>query len=233
MMVDMPSPTARRQQTPAERTTGRRDRRRALLDGALVVFAADGYSRASIDAIARTAGVSSRTIYNQFGDKAGLFEAVIIDSAERVAAAQIVTVQRYLGKIVDIEADLIEFGRVWATHSPDYAPHFALVRQVIADADHIPEAALRGWQEAGPLRVRREIAEHLRRIAEAGHLSIQDPDIAASHLVQLVTGEVNARGLHGTRALPQAEIDRLVDAGVHAFLHGYAGQASSRGPGRV
>lgn len=198
------------------------DKRRALLDGALIVFAADGYSRASVDNIARAAGVSSRTIYNQFGDKATLFEAVIVDSARRVADAQIITVQRLLGKIVDLEADLIEFGRVWATPSPDYAPHFALVRQVAADAAHIPEGALRAWQETGPFRVRREIATHLRRIADAGHLDIVDADVAASHLVQLVAGDATARSYHGAIPLPDQEIHRLADAGVRAFLHGYA-----------
>jgi len=209
----------------ADRTTEIRrrggDKRRALLDGALVVFAADGYTRASIDMIARTAGVSSRTIYNQFGDKAALFQAVIVDSAERVAEAQIITVQRYLGKIVDIEADLIEFGRIWATPSSQYQPHFALVRQVVADAAHIPDAALRAWQEAGPLRVRREIAEHLRRIADAGNLTIEDADIAAAHLVQLVSADVSTRTYYGVKPLPTSEVHRLADAGVQAFLHGY------------
>ena len=207
---------------PAHRPAAGGDRRRALLDGALIVFAADGYSRASIDTIARTAGVSSRTIYNQFGGKAALFEAVIVDSAQRVAAAQIITVQRYLGKIVDIEADLIEFGRVWATPSPQYAPHFALVRQITADADHIPQAALDAWQHAGPLAVRGEIATHLRRIADAGHLQITDPDIAAVQLVQLVAGDVSTRSYHGARPLPEAEIHRIADAGVRTFLYGHA-----------
>jgi AcrR family transcriptional regulator len=220
--VVVPARSKGQQQVPAGRPAPRGDRRRALLDGALIVFAADGYSRASIDAIARAAGVSSRTIYNQFGDKAALFEAVIVDSAQRVAAAQIITVQRYLGKIVDIEADLIEFGRVWATPSPEYAPHFALVRQIVADAGHIPQSALDAWQQAGPLAVRREIANHLRRIADVGHLQISDPDLAAVQLVQLVAGDVSTRSYHGVRPLPQAEIDRVADAGVRTFLYGYA-----------
>lgn len=197
------------------------DKRRALLDGALAVFAEDGYARASIDAIARRAGVSTRTIYNQFGDKATLFEAVIVDSAHRTADAQIVTVQRHLGKIVDIEKDLIEFGRAWAQPSPETALHFALVRQVIADAGHIPPAALQAWQEAGPLRVRKEIADHLRRIADAGHLTIEDADLAAVHLVQLVAGDTTRRTFYGAIPMPTEEVYRLADAGVRAFLYGY------------
>jgi AcrR family transcriptional regulator len=209
---------------PATRGARVADKRQALLDGALEVFAADGYSRASIDNIARAAAVSTRTLYNHFADKAALFEAVIVDSAQRVADAQIVTVQRYLGKIVEIEADLIEFGRIWAVPSPRYAPHFALVRQVTADADHIPDTALEAWQQAGPLRVRAEIAAHLRRIADGGHLAIDDAEIAAAHLVQLVTG---ARSFHGPIAAPVEEIHRLADAGVRAFLNGYASKPPS------
>lgn len=196
-------------------------KRRALLDGSLAVFARDGYSRASIDAIAREAGVSTRTIYNQFGDKATLFHSVIVDSSRRVADAQIATIDRYLTKIIDIEADLIEFGRVWATPEPEYADHFALVRQVNADVAHIPRATLTAWQEEGPLRVRSALAAHLRRIADDGHLRIDDAGLAASHLVLLATGDVGMRTHHGALEIPLAEIHRLCDAGVRAFLYGY------------
>ena len=48
----------------------RSDKRRAIIDGALAVFARDGYTRASIDAISAEAGVSTRTVYNHFTDKA-------------------------------------------------------------------------------------------------------------------------------------------------------------------
>jgi AcrR family transcriptional regulator len=201
---------------PVSRRGG--DKGRAILDGALAVFAADGYSRASIDNIAKVAGVSTRTLYNRFTDKATLFEAVIVDSAQRVADAQVITVQRYLGRIVDIEADLIEFGRVWATPTPEFAPHFALVRQITADAEHIPGAALETWQQTGPLRVRAEIAACLSRMAERGQLAIEDPEIAAAHLVWLVTG---ARTFHGPLAGTIEELHRLADAGVRSFLRGH------------
>ena len=209
---------------------GRADKRRALLDGALLVFAEDGYARASIDTIARRAGVSTRTIYNQFVDKAALFEEVIVDSARRTADAQIILVQRHLGKIVDIEKDLIEFGRVWATQGFEHAAHFALIRQVIADAGHISEATLRAWQEAGPLRVRKEIAAHLRRIADEGHLVVEDADLAAVHLVQLVAGDVTTRSYFGALPLPAEELHWLSDAGVRAFLHGYGATPRTGAP---
>src|SRR3954468_20455887 len=115
---------------------GLADKRRAILAGALTVFARDGYTRASIDAIAAEAGVSTRTIYNHFQDKAQLFQAVIQESATRVADAQIAILDRCLDRVTDLERDLIEVGRAWATPMADYADHFALVRQITAEVGH-------------------------------------------------------------------------------------------------
>src|SRR6056297_1825628 len=47
-----------------------------VLDGARAVFVAEGYERASMDQIARTAGVSKATVYSYFADKRELFTAM-------------------------------------------------------------------------------------------------------------------------------------------------------------
>jgi AcrR family transcriptional regulator len=197
---------------------GLADKRRAILAGALTVFARDGFTRASIDAIAAQAGVSTRTIYNHFQNKAQLFQTVIQESASRVAEAQIASMDRYLRKVTDLEPDLIEFGCALATPSSDYADHFALVRQIIAEGVHIPQAAIDAWQAAGPLRVRRELALRLRQLADAGQLRIDDAERAAVHFTQLVS--VTNPSYRGA-VPPVPEIAESVAAGVRAFLHGY------------
>lgn len=199
----------------------RGDKRRDLLNGALIVFARDGYSRASIDVIAREAGVSTRTIYNQFGGKAALFQTVIQDSAQRVADSHIAIIDRYLSKVTDLEADLIEFARAFAQPAPEFVPHFALVRQINADVQHVPPAAFEAWQRTGPLRVRKHLAGHLRRLADAGLLRIDDGELAAVHLGLLIGADINARTHGGAEPLPQREIHRLADAGVRTFLYGH------------
>ncbi len=199
-------------------TTKRRD----LLAGALAVFAADGYSRATVDEIARRAGVSSRTIYNQFSGKAALFQAVIVDSARHVAEAQIATVRQHLGSVEDLKESLIAFGRAWADPDARFDHHFALVRQVNAEIRHVPPAAIRAWQDAGPRRVRAEIASHLRRLADRGLLLIEDGDVAAAHLVVLTTAEVLNRRLLDPTPPSEHDVRRLADAGVRTFLSGYA-----------
>jgi AcrR family transcriptional regulator len=199
---------------------GRSDKRQAILAGALAVFARDGYTRASIDAISAEAGVSTRTIYNHFTDKTGLFLAVIHDSAARAADAQIAVIDRHLRKVADLEADLVEFGREWVTPMPAYADHFALVRQVRAEAGHIPREAIDAWQETGPLRVRRELAGYLRRLAERGPLRVDDPERAALHLLVLVSAGLPS---HDAETVTPEEITRTVTAGVRTFLHGHLG----------
>src|ERR671918_2156773 len=90
------------------RLGGRPAKRRAILDGALAVFARDGYTRASIDAISATAGVSTRTIYNHFKDKAQLFQTVVEESTTGVADFQIAVIDRHLGQVTDLESDLLQ-----------------------------------------------------------------------------------------------------------------------------
>ncbi len=200
---------------------GLADKRRAILRGALTVFGRDGYSRASMDTIAAEAGVSTRTIYNHFRDKAQLFGAVIQESATQVAEAQIAIIDRHFYKITDVEHDLIEFGRVWATPNSEFTDHFALVRQIHAEVGHIPAAALDGWQEAGPRRVHRELARRLQQLADQGLLHVEDPDRAAIHFVLLAATEVVNRSYYGAIPLDHAEITSIATAGVQVFLRAY------------
>jgi AcrR family transcriptional regulator len=63
-------PTARKRLTAGER-------REAILDAALEVFAERGYHASSIDDIAGTAGISKALIYEHFGSKNELFMSLI------------------------------------------------------------------------------------------------------------------------------------------------------------
>ena len=54
----------------------------AILKGAMQEFLAHGYAATSMDRVAKTAGVSKATVYSYFGDKEGLFNALIQVLAE-------------------------------------------------------------------------------------------------------------------------------------------------------
>jgi AcrR family transcriptional regulator len=198
---------------------GLADKRRSILAGALTVFARDGYTRASIDAISTAAKVSTRTIYNHFEDKAALFEAVIQHSATQVADDQIAIIDRHFHKVTDLEADLVAFGLALAEPmTAEQAAHFALVRQINAETGHIPQAAIAAWLETGPMRVQRELAGRLQQLSERGLLQVPDPDRAALHLMLLISAADPAyRGAPPGEGEPAA----AVRAGVRTFLHGH------------
>ena len=102
----------------------------------------------------------------------------------------------------------------------DNAPHFAMVRQITAEVEHIPRAALEAWQETGPLRVRRELAARMRHLADLGLLRVEDPERTALHYVALVASEISNRDAVAM-PLAEGEAEEIVVAGVRAFLHGY------------
>src|ERR1035441_10355936 len=70
-MAGPEKPNGRRAERNPERT------RERILSAALKEFAADGFAGARVDAIARRAAINKRMLYHYFGDKEGLFRAVL------------------------------------------------------------------------------------------------------------------------------------------------------------
>lgn len=56
-----------------------------ILDAALGLFAKKGYDAVSVDEIAKAVGIKAPSIYNHFGSKQELFDAIVETTAERYA----------------------------------------------------------------------------------------------------------------------------------------------------
>ncbi|BDU00470.1 TetR/AcrR family transcriptional regulator [Nocardia sputorum] len=202
----------------------RSDKRASILRGARAVFCRDGYARASVDAIARESAVSTRTIYKHFADKKQLFTAVMVDSAAHARASRCAAIEHHLGEMVDLEADLIALGRAFVVGGDEH--HFALVRQIRAEADHIPGAVLDVWLDSGPRAVHAALAEKFAQLAARGVLHLDDPQRAAVHFVLLAAGEANDRTFWGAVTAEPGVVEADVTSGVRAFLRAY-GAAST------
>ena len=77
---------------PPAKRSGTRDSTRtraAILDAATREFTAKGLSGARVDAIAERAGVNKRMIYHYFGDKEGLYLAVLEETYAAIRTAEI------------------------------------------------------------------------------------------------------------------------------------------------
>jgi len=77
-------------------------RTQELLQTAAALFLKNGYTKTSLESIARAAHVAVRTIYVKFGGKAGLLHAVLADKRHRFFRSQpMQTDTRPLKEIVD------------------------------------------------------------------------------------------------------------------------------------
>ncbi|MFI9366778.1 TetR/AcrR family transcriptional regulator C-terminal domain-containing protein [Kitasatospora sp. NPDC053057] len=80
-------------------------------------------------------------------------------------------------------------------------------------AAHFPDLAA-GVRERTALRVRAALADRPARLALARHLRPCDPDLAATHLLALLTGPLDYR--------PDAAPGAVADGAVEVFLRAYA-----------
>jgi AcrR family transcriptional regulator len=206
--------------TPARR--GRPDKREAMIRAATRVFGREGYSRATVDQIAREAGVSKKTIYNHFADKSELFREAAMDGVEQVSATITILIDRHLSKILDLQADLTDFAvdRVTAIFdAPD--EHTAFSRTIRAEVTHLPREVLDAWLDAGPLRSQREITAKLEAMRDRGLLAFDDPAKAADHFTLLTFTPIAERTFFGALPISGADVRDLAAEGVRMFLRLY------------
>lgn len=92
--------------TPRPRDTSAT--RQAILDAAQVAFATRGYAGARIDEIARASGYNKNLIFRHYGDKAGLYDAVVQRFRERSDTAYSAAVAPLVGPGRPFDRALIE-----------------------------------------------------------------------------------------------------------------------------
>jgi AcrR family transcriptional regulator len=190
-------------------------KRRQIMDGARTVFLSAGFDGASMNDIAREAGVSKGTLYAYFTSKDELFEAII--RGEYAQAAERLCVFRREG---DARAMLTDFGVRLMLRMTEPGT-LALARVVIAAVEKFPNVG-RAFYESGPLFGATRLAGELSALEAAGALKIPDAERAAWQFVDLCQSYVYKRLLFGVvESLSRDEIERAVEAGVEVFLRAY------------
>jgi TetR/AcrR family transcriptional repressor of mexJK operon len=185
-----------------------------LLDAATVLFTRNGYGRTSMEAIAKQAGASSKTVYSRFANKEEVLRAVVRRLFER---AMHVGTDVKVGTSDDPRAFLLAVGRELAALSE--APQTAGVnRLIMAEAFQVPELAqLFIDLHERACGIVREPIEKWRRSGKMA--DVPDPALAAIIFVEMVASIPRIRALLG-QPLKKAETDRLVKAAVGIFLRG-------------
>ncbi len=188
---------------------------RQIMDGARAVFLAAGFDGASMNDIARSAGVSKGTLYSYFASKDELFDAII--RAEFAQAAERLCRFRREGDVRDM---LTDFGVRLITRMAEPSV-LALARVVVAATEKFPKIGV-AFYEAGPLFGATRLAGELTALEKTGVLKVPDPERAAWQFVDLCQSYVYKRILFGVvdRVAPE-EIEAAVVAGVDVFLKAY------------
>ncbi|WGH77262.1 TetR/AcrR family transcriptional regulator [Jannaschia ovalis] len=187
-----------------------------VLEGARSVFLADGYEGASVDNIARAAGVSKATLYSYFADKKLLFMEVAkaecraqIEGASEImeeyaAPAQVLrdAATRTLGLV------LSDFGQ-------------SIFRMCVAESDRFPELG-REFFRTGPAVFHERMCAYLTEATRRGDLSVPDVDLAAHQFIELCHAHLFTEMVFGIRkSVTPAEVDRVVEGAVDVFLARY------------
>ena len=192
-----------------------------MLKAAQRLFAEAGYEAVSMDLVAKTAGVSKATLYAHFESKEKLFAEMLEAENGRIEDGDWIP-ERFEGDAEDV---LRCFARGIARFFVD-GRGLAVYRLFVTDLHRFPELVAR-FHAAGPMAMRARVACLLAQMAERGALAIDDPEIAADHLLSLVQGRLPFDRSIGLPPPREEEIDRRVDNAVRFFLRGYA----PRGPG--
>ena len=188
---------------------------RRILDAALKVFAEQGYSGASMDAIAALAGVSKPTLYQYFGGKEQLFTAIMVEHRDTMLGA--FEEPDGLGLVAELWA--------FAWHYADTVlrPDFlSLARLIIGEAQRFPEIG-RAYQAAGPERMLQGMMDYLSARKAEGRLTFDDAEMAAEDLWGLILSAPRNRALHDPENLPsRTDLHRFVTNGLRVFLKAYS-----------
>jgi AcrR family transcriptional regulator len=152
----------------------------AVREAAVATFVEMGYAGASMEAIARAAGITKRSLYARYPDKRAVFADVIPWALARY------TDDESLGEFDDddIETALLALGRaslMRATHPQNVR----LKRIAFNEAALFPEfnVSAESMMWAGRLRT---VTEVLRRYAERGDIEVDDLELAAEHFLAMV-----------------------------------------------
>lgn len=190
---------------------GHDGRRQAILDGAFAVFARRGYAQTCVKEIAQEAGVAKPTVYNHLNDKESLYREAVESAADRVGAQCIAAVEQLretaAGGDPRAVLDAAARGLLRVCHDEE-----ARAVRRLADAEAMSGLAA-NVRERTALRIRSALADRLARLALAGRLRPCDPELAAEHLLVLLTGPLEYR--------PDADLDAIADAAVDVFLRAY------------
>lgn len=193
----------------------RQQKHAAIIKAALEEFATQGFSGASVDSIAKGAGVSKPTLYQYVGNKEALFQAVLaVEKSAMLAPLQ-------ASSEAPMIATLWQFSWHYAqlVLRPDM---LAIARLIIGEAQRLPDIAA-NYQQQGPQQARQGIIDYLQHQAELQRLHIADPTMATESLWSLILSASREHMLHYPTEQPDAsKVEHHIRHGLMVFIRAFS-----------
>lgn len=187
-----------------------------VVAGARKVFMAEGFEGASVDLIAREAGVSKATLYSYFPDKRILFVEVAKEECARQAdrALQVDRTDLPVREMLHHMAhSMMEF------LTSDFAQR--IFRICVAESDRFPELGQEFYM-SGPQLMEDRLSAYFSLAVERGELKIDDVRFAAQQFEALMKADVFVKMVFNIVTTPDAgQIDRVIAGAIDTFLARY------------
>ena len=202
------------------------EKSRAILAAATRLFLERGLSGASMDAVAKAAGVSKQTVYAHFENKEALFRTCIrakvaAHGFSADAVPESAEVSELIYRLARRFMDLVLDPEVIAMH-----------RVVMGEALSHPRIA-ELFYENGPAAAHEAASGLLRRLTEQGLLRPHDSDYAAWQLLNMSFGGCHTQLLFGLiHEVPEAQMETQLRRVAADFetLYGAGPQSRSHAP---
>ncbi|WP_240562970.1 MULTISPECIES: TetR/AcrR family transcriptional regulator [unclassified Mycobacterium] len=151
-----------------------------LRKAAVATFVKYGYDGATMEAIARAAGITRRTLYARYPDKRAVFVDVIPWALTR-------RTEREADNDIDerdLRASLIALGRAGLARAID--PDIVrLTRIAMSESARFPEFAVSAHSMTWSPR-HRQVMDLLRRHQENGSITVDDLELTAGHFIAMI-----------------------------------------------
>ncbi len=187
-------------------------RRGQILEAATQVFLDNGYAGATIDLVVERPRASKGSICNFFGDKEGLFAAIIEECTERLMKA-FLTID---AKNTDVPNSLAQIARRYLeiTLAPDVT---GIYRLMLAEGGRIPELA-RTFYRLGRDRLIDHMAGIFDRWRARGLIEVEDPALMAGQFLDAAASDLQLRAVAGLSSDDRAAVvERNVQHAVKIF----------------
>jgi AcrR family transcriptional regulator len=187
-----------------------------LMDAAFVLFTKAGFEGTTMDAIAKKAGASTKTLYSRFSSKSEILEAVVRRNVQRTVSDHI---RVFVLRPDESEPHNFLYQLGMQIGAANLAAETAgLVRLTFSEAHHYPVLRRMYYEVTG--RAITAITEGLRIWREQGKLNFAgDPKPLAELCFHMLTHEMRIRAVFDD-PMSRTELPTYVNTAVAVFLRG-------------